>query len=145
MENKEEMIFEDVSRYDFTTTVEKLTAAVTNAGWKMPAAHDLQNTIRNFGKEILPVTILEICHPKHSSKLLELDNERVVSTFMPCRISVYEKSNGKVYISRINAGLLSKSFGGLIEEVMSAANVEMEEMIRPLLSRESLIQRTICM
>jgi uncharacterized protein (DUF302 family) len=111
----------------------------------MPATHDLQNTIRNFGKEILPVKILEICHPKHSSRLLELDNERIVSTFMPCRISIYEKSNGKVYISRINAGLLSKNFGGLIEEVMSAANAEMEEMIRPLLSAASQIQRTICM
>jgi uncharacterized protein (DUF302 family) len=145
MKNKEEMVMEGVSRYDFTTTVEKVTAAVADAGWKMPATHDLQNTIRNFGKEILPVKILEICHPKHSSRLLELDNERIVSTFMPCRISIYEKSNGKVYISRINAGLLSKNFGGLIEEVMSAANAEMEEMIRPLLSAASQIQRTICM
>src|SRR5512133_4159123 len=115
MENKEEMVMEDVSRYDFNTTVEKLTTAVTNAGWKVPATHDLQNTIRNFGKEILPVKVLEICHPKHSSKLLELDNERIVSTFMPCRVSIYEKSSGKVYISRINAQLLSKHFGGLIE------------------------------
>jgi uncharacterized protein (DUF302 family) len=145
MNNNEEMILEDVSRYDFNTTVEKLTTAAANEGWKVPATHDLQNTIRNFGKEILPVKILEICHPKHSSRLLELDYERIVSTFMPCRISVYEKSNGKVYISRINAVLLSKNFGGIIEEVMSAANAEMEEMIRPLLSRESKIQRTICM
>jgi uncharacterized protein (DUF302 family) len=145
MKNKEEMILEDVSRYDFNSTVEKLTTSATNEGWKVPATHDLQNTIRNFGKEILPVKVLEICHPKHSSRLLELDNERIVSTFMPCRISIYEKSNGKVYISRINAVLLSKNFGGLIEEVMSAANAEMEEMIRPLLSRESKIQRTICM
>jgi uncharacterized protein (DUF302 family) len=145
MKNNEELILEDVSRYDFSTTVEKLTAAATNSGWKVPATHDLQNTIRNFGKEILPVKVLELCHPKHSSRLLELDNERIVSTFMPCRISVYEKSNGKVYISRINALLLSKNFGGLIEEVMSSSNAEMEEMIRPLLSRESKIQRTICM
>jgi uncharacterized protein (DUF302 family) len=145
MKKNEEMILEDASRYDFSTTIEKLTAAVEKAGWKMPAAHDLQNTIRNFGKEILPVKILEICHPKHSSRLLELDNERIVSTFMPCRISVYEKSNGKVYISRINAGVLSKNFGGLIEEVMSAANAEMEEMIRPLLATPGQTQRTICM
>jgi uncharacterized protein (DUF302 family) len=128
------MLLESPSRYNFEDTIEKLNLAVIESGWKMPATHDLQNTIRNFGKEILPIKVVEICHPKHSSRLLELDNERIVSTFMPCRISVYEKSDGKVYISRINATLLSASFGGIVEEVMSLANNEMEQMIKPLIS-----------
>jgi uncharacterized protein (DUF302 family) len=127
------MLLESSSKFDFNTTVEKISAAVAESGWKMPATIDLQNTIRNFGKEILPVKVLEICHPKHSSRLLELDNERIVSTFMPCRISVYEKSDGKVYISRLNAAVLSKAFGGLVEEVMSGANDEMEMMISPFI------------
>jgi len=128
------MLLESRSKYNFEDTIEKLNLAVIESGWKMPATHDLQNTIRNFGKEILPIKVVEICHPKHSSRLLELDNERIVSTFMPCRISVYEKSDGKVYISRINATLLSASFGGIVEEVMSLANNEMEQMIKPLIS-----------
>lgn len=128
-----EMILESRSIYDFEKTIEKINEAVLSAGWKIPAVHDLQNTIRNFGKEILPVKVFEICHPKHSSRILELNNERIVSTFMPCRISVYEKSDGKVYISRINATLLSKSFGGIIEEVMTLANDDMEEMIKPII------------
>lgn len=129
MDKNETMLLESTSRYDFSSTVEKVTAAAAEAGWRIPFTHDLQNTIRNFGKEILPVKVLEICHPKHSSRLLELDDERIVSTFMPCRISVYEKSDGKVYISRLNGALLSSSFGGLVEEVMSTANAEMEAMI----------------
>jgi uncharacterized protein (DUF302 family) len=128
------ILLESPSKFNFADTVEKLNLEVMESGWKMPATHDLQNTIRNFGKEILPIKVLEICHPKHSSRLLELDNERIVSTFMPCRISVYEKSDGKVYISRINAALLSASFGGIVEEVMSLANSEMEQMISPLIS-----------
>lgn len=127
------MLLESMSKFDFSTTVEKLNVIVADSGWKMPAIHDLQNTIRNFGKEILPIKVLEICHPKHSGRLLELDNERIVSTFMPCRISVYEKSDGKVYISRLNGALLSKSFGGIVEEVMSLANNEMEKMIGSLI------------
>jgi uncharacterized protein (DUF302 family) len=131
--SEEKMILESRSLYDFPTTLEKLNTAVADSGWKTPAIHDLQNTIRNFGKEILPIKVLEICHPKHSGRLLELNDERIVSTFMPCRISVYEKSDGKVYISRLNGALLSKSFGGIIEEVMSLANKEMEEMISPII------------
>ena len=139
------MMLEDASRYDFATTVDKITASAAEAGWKNPATHDLQNTIKNFGKNILPVKIIEICHPKHSSRLLELDNERIVSTFMPCRISVYEKSDGKVYISRLNAASLAKGFGGLIEEVMTDSAVEMEEMIIPLIAEETTKPGTICM
>jgi uncharacterized protein (DUF302 family) len=145
MKTQEKMILEDVSRYDFNTTVEKITAVVTAAGWKVPATHDLQNTMRNFGKEVLPVKVLEMCHPKHSSRLLELDDERIVSTFMPCRISVYEKSNGIVYISRINAEMLSKSFGGLVAEVMSSTFNEMEEMTRPLFATGIKSEGTKCM
>lgn len=145
MVNRETMMLEDQSRYDFNTTVEKLNAAVAESGWKMPATHDLQNTIRNFGKEILPIKVLELCHPKHSSRLLELDNERIVSTFMPCRISVYEKSNGKVYISRLNAVILSRSFGGLVEEVMSTANAEMEAMIQPIIVEKRDDKGRLCM
>jgi uncharacterized protein (DUF302 family) len=129
---KEKMMLENVSRYDFPTTVEKLATIVQESGWKAPFTHDLQNTIRNFGKDILPAKVLEICHPKHSGRLLELDNERIVSTFMPCRISVYEKSDGKVYIARLNASLLAGSFGGLTEEVMTQSFAEMENMLNPL-------------
>jgi uncharacterized protein (DUF302 family) len=128
-----EMLIESRSKYDFEKTVEKLNEVIINAGWKIPAIHDLQNTIKNFGKDILPIKVFETCHPKHSSRLLELDDERIVSTFMPCRISVYEKSDGKVYISRINAAMLSKSFGGIVEEVMTLANNDMEGMIGSLL------------
>jgi uncharacterized protein (DUF302 family) len=130
---KEKMILENVSRYNFQTTFEKLGTIVGESGWKAPATHDLQNTIRNFGKEILPVKVLEICHTKHASRLLEPDNERIVSTFMPCRISIYEKSDGKVYIARLNAALLADSYGGLIKEVMMQSFSEMENMLNLLI------------
>jgi uncharacterized protein (DUF302 family) len=129
----DKMLLESQSIYDFTKTVEKVSEKVIDSGWKIPAIHDLQNTIKNFGKDILPIKVLEICHPKHSSRLLELNDERIVSTFMPCRLSVYEKSDGKVYISRLNGALLSKSFGGIVEDVMTLANSEMEEMISTLI------------
>ena len=128
-----ELIVESQSLFSFEATIIKLNTIIIDAGWKLPAVHDLQATIKNYGKDILPIKVFEICHPKHSSRLLELDDERIVSTFMPCRISVYEKSDGKTYISRFDGKRLSAMFGGLVEEVMTEANSEMEEMIGPLL------------
>ncbi len=127
------MILENESKYSFTETVNRITEQVEKIGWRMPATHDLQQTIRKFGKEILPVTVLEICHPKHSSQLLELDAERIVSCFMPCRISVYEHSDGKTYVSRMNSGLMFKQMGSKIEEVMTAVTVDVELMLEQII------------
>jgi hypothetical protein len=37
---------------------------------------------------------------------------------MPCKISVYKKSDGKVYIGTMNAALIGKLFGPLVADTM---------------------------
>jgi uncharacterized protein (DUF302 family) len=131
----EELFFESESPYNFEISVEKLSETINESGWKTPAIHDLQQTMRNFGKEVMAVKVFEICHPKHSSRILELNDERVVSALMPCRISVYEKTNGKTYISRINSGLLAASVGGIIAEVMKGATEDLELIIEKAITK----------
>ena len=126
---KNQLIIESLSPYGFQETLKRLTRSIDEQGWKMPALHDLQQTLANFGKAVLPVTVLAICHPKHSGRLLERDQERIVSSLMPCRISVYEHSDGKVYVSRLNSGIMAANFGGLIETVMKETTEEVEEII----------------
>ena len=50
---------------------------------------------------------------------------------MPCRISAYEKADGKTYISLMNADLLAGLIGGKVEEVMTQAYSEIEKIINP--------------
>ena len=133
--NPTEMLIESQSLFGFDKTVELIHEAVTIKEWRMPALHDLQQTLRNTGKEILPVKVFEICKPEFSGRILELDAERIVSTLMPCRISVYERADGKTYISRMNSALLGKSFGGIIEEVMNASGKEIEEIIESVIKK----------
>jgi len=40
---------------------------------------------------------------------------------MPCTISVYQKSDGLVYVGTMNAGLLGTMFGGTVAAVMGGA------------------------
>ena len=131
----EELFFESESPFNFETSVEKLTETINEAGWKTPAIHDLQQTMRNFGKDVMAVKVFEICHPKHSSRILELNDERVVSALMPCRISVYEKTNGKTYFSRINSAMIAASIGGIIAEVMKDATNDIEAIIQKTISK----------
>jgi len=37
---------------------------------------------------------------------------------MPCTLAVYEADDGKVYISKMNTGLMGKLFGGTVAEVV---------------------------
>ncbi len=123
------LLIESASPYDFVTTTQKFEAAVAAEGWRMPAVHDLQATLANFGKPVKAVKVYEICQPEYAAKILEMSEERVASTMMPCRVAIYEKAGGRVYISRINSSLMSKAMGGVINEVMSVAFEDTEKMI----------------
>lgn len=123
------MFIENESKYGFSETVDKINAGLLENDWRITATHDLQEIMKNNDKVVLPVKVIETCKPSHAYKILVLDAERVAASMMPCRISVYEKSDGKTYISRMNAKILAKQMGGIIDEVMSEAFVEIEGMI----------------
>jgi uncharacterized protein (DUF302 family) len=123
------MFREDKHSKDFETTVAKLEQVIENRGWKTPVIHDLQATMLKFGKDVRSVKVLEICHPDHSYEILSRSEEKIVSSMMPCRISVYEKEDGSVWISRMNSGFLAKPMSPVIRKTMSAAAADVEEII----------------
>lgn len=127
------MLVEDESKYGFEESVERFEAAANEAGWKLPAVHDLQATMEKHGKDVKAVKVFELCHPDHAGKILEKDDERVVTSMMPCRVAIYEKSDGKVYVSRMNSSLMASTMGKLIKDVMSEAAAENEKMLATIL------------
>ena len=127
------MLVEDESKYGFEESVERFEAAVEEAGWKLPAVHDLQATMQKHGKDVKAVKVFELCHPDHAGKILAKDDERVVTSMMPCRVAIYKKSDGKVYVSRMNSSLMASTMGKLIKDVMSEAAAENEKMLATIL------------
>lgn len=123
------MFRQDQHNRDFDATVAALEQAIEKRGWKTPVIHDLQATMKKFGKDVRSVKVLEICHPDHSYEILQRNEEKIVSSMMPCRISVYEKEDGSIWISRMNSGLLAKPMSPVIRKTMSAAADDVEEII----------------
>ncbi|HOI31499.1 MAG: DUF302 domain-containing protein [Bacteroidales bacterium] len=124
------MLIESESPYDFNTTVERFEKSVAQANWKIPAVHDLQATMHKFGHNVRAVKVFELCHPDHAVKILKEDEERIVSSMMPCRVAIYERADGKVYFSRMNSRLMAGMMGGIIDEVMAEAFKENEAIIK---------------
>lgn len=124
---------EGVSKYAFEESLEKLQAEVTAGGWKIPTKHDLQATLLKNGKEeVNKVVVMEICNPDLAEKILKTDNERIVANMMPCRIAVYEKSDGKTYYSIMNSALLAKPMGKVAREQMKLASKDMEKFLEAI-------------
>ena len=125
-----EMFIENESKYSFDETVEKLSESIVAAGWKVTHIHDLQGTLIKNNFDVLPVKIMEVCRPDYSVKLLSRDKERLYSSMMPCRLSVYETSDGKTRISRMNSSAFAAQIGGVVNEVMSMAYNEIESILK---------------
>lgn len=127
------MMIEDESKYNFEETVARFEAEVKEAGWNIAGTHDMRQILDNYGYDVLNVKIYELCSSRYSAQILELDDERIVSPLMPCRISIYEKSDGKTYITRMNSTLMARPFGGVINDVMQIAAEETEEILDKLI------------
>lgn len=123
-------IFEKESLFGFNETVELLITAATDRDWANPAVHDLQQSLAKAGKSVRPVKVIEICKPSYSGVLLEKSDERIVSVMMPCRISVYEKTDGKIYVATVNGKIFTTGQAEIIQTVMMEAAKEIDEIVR---------------
>jgi uncharacterized protein (DUF302 family) len=126
------MFFENRSRYGFEETINQLKELVPENEWKIIQILDLQETMKKNGKDVLPVKVLEMCKPDYAYQLLSDNSLRIYSNMMPCRVSVYEKTDGNTYISRMNSAMFAEQIGGVLQEVMSKAFEDVESMIKEI-------------
>lgn len=73
--------------------------------------------------------LINICQANHAFSILKNDVDRKISVFMPCTMSVYEKSDGRTYIGTMNVDLLGKMFGGNVAEVMVEVATDQQSFI----------------
>lgn len=127
------LFIESESKYNFEETASLISSGTTENGWAMPHQYDLQATMKKHGFEVRPVTVFSVCSPVLANQILGSNNDQVVSAMMPCRISIYQKNDGKTYISRMNAGLFSKLMGGKTKKVMTEAGAGSEQILKQII------------
>lgn len=126
------MFKENKSKHDFETTIAELEKTVAARGWVIPAVNDLQASLKKHDLDVHKVKIYNLCKPNLAYKILSQDDERVVSALMPCRVAIYEKSDGVTYLSFLNAKLMSKPMTKLIRKTMADAATETDEILESL-------------
>ena len=124
------MLHEDLSPYGIEETVNKIKENAKIKGWVVPSVKSLHKSVLKHGAgELRPVMLVNLCQPNHAFNILREDGNKKISVFMPCTISVYQKSDGKTYVGTMNAGLLGEMFGGAVAEVMDEVAIDQQGFI----------------
>ncbi len=117
------------SPHSFPATLAAFEHEASEAGWSILNRNNMAGTLSERGFTIDPVVILDVCSGRYSAQILEEDAFRPVSAFMPCRVSIYQDSQGDVFISRMNVpGFLPMMPEG-VAEVMEKSSEEIEAII----------------
>lgn len=125
------MFTETPSPFGVEETVARIQQNIQNAGngWSLSGLRNAAKPIEKEGGNVLPVLMIEACSTKYSLPILKQDHLRFLSILMPCKISVYKKNDGKVYIGTMNAGLIGPLFGPLVGEVMGHVAADQKKFL----------------
>ena len=129
-----DMIIERASPLGYEETIAKLIENAKGLGWKVP-----KKWIRTFQKNFKRIAkvdigrnqLIEMCQPHAAAKLLIHDKYKKFLSMMPCTVAVYEKSDGKVYLSMMNIQMMGQLYKGQkeIEEMVTELGPQMEKML----------------
>ncbi len=126
------MLIERQSPLPFEETLVRLEANAKAAGWKVPSKWKVnfqRNLKKVTGKDIGPNQVLKMCEPEAAVNLLLKDEYKQLTAMMPCTIAVYEKSDGKTYISMMNLAAMGKMYGGDVLTMTEQLAPQMEKML----------------
>jgi len=114
------MFTERESPFGLEETVARIQQNIQKAGngWALSGLRNPAKAVQADGSNVLPVMMIEACSTKYSKPILQEDTVRFLSILMPCKISVYKKNDGKVYIGTMNAALMGRMFGSMVGGVM---------------------------
>lgn len=113
----------------FDETVTALEKGAAEAeGWSSPGTRDLNAMMARHGVEFGPrVRLVEMCKAPYAAEVLR--DDRRMATLMPCAVAVYEDDDGRVWISKLNVGLMGRIFGGTVARVMGIGVAREERQI----------------
>lgn len=130
------IVVEDVSRAPFDDTLRVLKDQLAAEGWNLVAEINLGRNLAKRNVEIPGgLVILELTSGGDTIPLLRDESTRYISALMPCTVSVYGTSDGRVMISRINAHSLSAMLEPRAAEAMRRSAARLDASVERALAR----------
>ncbi len=107
------------SKYNFSDTVEKLEEAIIANKWGHRGTWFIHNDLIQKQIEFKPrIANVNLCKAPYAAEILNVEQNRFAAALMPCAFSVWENDKGKVFVTKMNTGLMGPMFGGAIARIM---------------------------
>jgi len=118
------------SEHDFERTVQMVHENALRVGWDIPWCFELQQHYREKGlSDMTRAVNIYFCNPQGGYDIMKDDVYKPMAVMMPTAVSVYETSDGDVYISRMNLGRMSWMFGGTVREALRGGGENLEKAL----------------
>jgi uncharacterized protein (DUF302 family) len=121
------MMVDKQSRLGFNETVTALQDAAKKRGWEVGPVMDMQEAMIKAGhKDAKPFKMLMMCNKSLAEDLIKTQIAQKAMPFAPCRLSVFEGDDGKVYIVKPNtekmAQMAAPAFAPLLKKFAEEEN-----------------------
>ena len=126
-----QIFIEQKSPYNVDSTVEKLIEYAKEKKWKSFTVDNFHQNSEKTNNISKPVKILEICKQEYSGYIHKKNIEKPsLLMMMPCRISVYEKEDGRTYVSLLNMSAMVTGLPQYENDIISKASLETIEIVK---------------
>lgn len=131
------MVVENVSPADFATTVANLKEQLEADGWVILTEVNLGERLARRGVEIPEgLVLLGLTSGGQTIPLLRQDETRYISSMMPCGVSIYGLSDGRVIVSRANFAMMSEMMEPPVSDMMRERAAELDQTITRALAKD---------
>lgn len=117
------------SKQGFDETIAALTESANRRGWAQPQIHDVQAAMKKAGAvDAKRMKSLATCPPQANERLAKASGGKLPP--LPCRYTVFEGQDGKVFVVRMNTPILAKTLQADAAKVMLDIAAEEEALFK---------------
>ena len=117
------------SRLGFEETVAAIKAGAEKRGWKLGEVIDMQAEMRKAGsKDARRMKVLNLCPVGANERVIKASGGKAPA--LPCRATVFEGSDGKINVVRLNLHTLAKGMQGDLSRVLGELAAEEDALYK---------------
>jgi len=120
------------SKLGFEETISTIKSNAEKRGWKVGAVQDMQARMREAGaKDAKRMKVIELCPAGANEKVAKAAGGKAPP--LPCRATVFDGKDGKLYVMRMNLTNLAKTLQGDLAKAMAEVGAEEEALYKSIL------------
>jgi uncharacterized protein (DUF302 family) len=120
------------SKLGFEETINAIKAGAEKRGWKVGAVDDMQMAMREAGaKDAKRMKVIHLCPAGANEKVSKAGGGK--TPVLPCRATVFDGKDGKLYVVRMNLSNLAKTLPGDLAKAMAEVGAEEDALYKDVL------------